>query len=47
MNYTDMPKDRMIFEWDRFISGQDFDIKDKQDSVDFVDKLPIFLKRIW
>jgi hypothetical protein len=44
MNYTDMPKDRMIFEWDRFISGQDFDIKDKQDSVDFVDKLPIFLK---
>jgi hypothetical protein len=45
MNYTDMPKKRIIFEWNRFLSDSDYEIKDYDMSIELVDKLPINLER--
>ena len=49
LNHVEHPKERMIFEWNRFIDplllkSSGMKIKNYQDSVDFVNKLPIFVK---
>jgi len=45
MNHDEMPRERIIYEWDRFLSDSDFEIKDYDFSIDLLDKLPINLER--